>query len=48
MAQLFHGNCIEEMKQIDDRSVDLIFCDLPYGQTTCAWDNKIDLQGMWK
>ena len=48
MAQLFHGNCIEEMKQIDDRSVDLIFCDLPYGQTSCAWDNKIDLQGMWK
>ena len=48
MAQLLHGNCIEEMKQLDDRSVDLIFCDLPYGQTSCAWDNKIDLQGMWK
>jgi len=48
MAQLLHGNCIEEMKQLENRSVDLIFCDLPYGQTSCAWDTKIDLEGMWK
>ena len=48
MAQLLHGNCITEMKQLENRSVDLIFCDLPYGQTSCAWDTKIDLEGMWK
>ncbi len=48
MAQLLHGDCITEMKQIENRSVDLIFCDLPYGCTSCAWDNKIDLQEMWK
>lgn len=28
---LYHGDCLEVMKQIDDRSVDLIICDLPYG-----------------
>jgi len=28
---LYHGDCLEVMKQIDDRSVDLIVCDLPYG-----------------
>tara|TARA_R110000824_G_scaffold76652_4_gene194146 strand:+ start:1722 stop:3089 length:1368 start_codon:yes stop_codon:yes gene_type:complete len=47
MAQLFHGDCLEEMKQLDDDSVDLIFCDLPYGQTSCKWDCKIDLEKFW-
>jgi len=35
------------MKSIEDDSVDLIFCDLPYGQTSCKWDCKIDLQKFW-
>ena len=35
---LLHGDCLNEMKQLDDDSIDLIFCDLPYGQTSCAWD----------
>jgi len=45
---LLQGDCLEEMKQIEDDSVDLIFCDLPYGQTSCAWDCKIDLEAFWK
>jgi len=45
---LINGNCLDEMKNIDDESVDLIFCDLPYGQTSCKWDCKIDLQLFWK
>jgi len=28
---LYHGDCLEIMKQINDRSIDLIICDLPYG-----------------
>ena len=48
MAQLFHGNCLEEMKQLDDNSVDFIFCDLPYGQTSCKWDIKIDMVKFWE
>jgi DNA modification methylase len=48
MAQLLHGDCLELMKSLDDDSVDLIFCDLPYGQTSCKWDCKIDLQKFWK
>ena len=47
MAQLLHGDCLEEMKSIDDESIDLIFCDLPYGQTSCKWDCKIDLDKFW-
>lgn len=31
--QLFHGDCLEEMKNIEDGIIDLILCDLPYGTT---------------
>ncbi len=48
MAILFQGDCLEEMKQLDDNSVDLIFCDLPYNQTSCSWDIKIDLTKFWE
>ena len=35
------------MKGLDDNSIDLIFCDLPYGQTSCKWDCCIDLEKFW-
>jgi len=47
MSLLFHGDCLEEMKNLDDNSVDLIFCDLPYGQISCEWDKKINLSDLW-
>ena len=47
MSILLHGDCLEEMKGLDDNSVDLIFCDLPYGQTSCKWDCCIDLDKFW-
>jgi len=37
------GNCLELMKQIPDKSIDLIFADLPYGTTKCKWDSIIPL-----
>ena len=48
MSILLHGDCLEEMKGLDDNSIDLIFCDLPYGQTSCKWDCCIDLDIFWK
>jgi DNA modification methylase len=48
MVLLLNGDCLEEMKSIDNNSIDLIFCDLPYGQTSCKWDCKIDLDLFWK
>ncbi len=48
MSILLNGDCLEEMKELDDSSVDLIFCDLPYGQTSCKWDCCIDLEQFWK
>ena len=47
MSILLLGDCLEEMKGLEDNSVDLIFCDLPYGQTSCKWDCKIDLENFW-
>ena len=44
---LFNGDCLEVMKTLDDKSIDLVFCDLPYGQTSCKWDCKIDLVAFW-
>ena len=47
MSLLLHGDCLEHMKSIDDDSVDLIFCDLPYGQTSCKWDTIIPWEPFW-
>jgi len=47
MSLLLNGDCLEQMKMLDDDSVDLIFCDLPYGQTNCKWDIKIDIHQFW-
>ena len=47
MSILLNGDCLEEMKGLDDNSIDLIFCDLPYGQTSCKWDCCIDLEKFW-
>jgi len=48
MTQLFNGNCLDELKNLDDDSCDLIFCDLPYGQTSCKWDIIIPWDELWK
>jgi site-specific DNA-methyltransferase (adenine-specific) len=44
----YFGDCLIEMNKIPDKSVDLIFADLPYGTTHCKWDSIIDLEKLWK
>jgi DNA modification methylase len=46
--ELHLGDCLEVMKQLDDNSVDLLFADLPYAQTTCKWDVLIDMEQFWE
>jgi len=42
------GDCLELMpKHIDDKSIDMIFCDLPYGTTACKWDTIIPFDKLW-
>ena len=44
---LWFGNCLEEMRRIPNKSIDLIYCDLPYGTTQCKWDEIIPYNEMW-
>ena len=48
MIQLINGDCLEEMKNIPDGSVDMVLTDPPYGTTACKWDTVIDLELMWE
>lgn len=42
LNSLYNGDCLEVMNQIDDKSIDLICTDLPYGQTARnKWDTVI-------
>lgn len=43
-----HGDCLELMKTIPDKSVDLVLTDVPYGTTACKWDTVIPFEPMWK
>ena len=45
--KLYNGDCLEVMKQIPDKSVDMILTDLPYGITHCKWDSQIDVTKLW-
>lgn len=45
---LKHGDCLELMKEIPDKSIDMILCDLPYGTTACKWDVIIPFDKLWE
>jgi len=45
--ELYNGDCLEIMKQIGDKSIDMILCDLPYGTTACKWDTIIPFDKLW-
>jgi site-specific DNA-methyltransferase (adenine-specific) len=48
LNKTYLGDCLDLMpKYIEDKSVDMIFCDLPYGTTKCQWDTIIDLPKLW-
>lgn len=45
---LFCGDCLEVMKNIENESIDLILCDLPYGVTRNKWDVVIPFDKLWE
>jgi len=45
---IYQGDCLEVMKEIDDKSIDMILCDLPYGTTACKWDTVIPFEPLWE
>jgi len=48
MIKLYKGDCLEVMKTIEDKSIDAIITDPPYGTTACKWDSVIDFDLMWE
>lgn len=47
LNKIHQGDCLEIMSNISDKSVDMILCDLPYGQTSNSWDSVIPLDQLW-
>lgn len=50
--ELYNGDCLEIMKDIPDKSVDMVLCDLPYNTskrrtTWNSWDHEINLEQLW-
>ena len=45
---IYQGDCLDIMETLDDDSVDLVLCDLPYGTTQNKWDSVIPLDELWK
>ena len=45
---VFLGDCLDLMNDIEPKSIDLIVADLPYGTTMCKWDSLIPLDILWK
>ena len=48
MIELIKGDCLVEMQNIPDKSIDMICADLPYGTTACKWDTIIPFEPLWE
>jgi len=53
MIKLYNGDCLELMKDITDKSIDMICCDLPYGilnrrNPLAKWDSVISFEKLWE
>jgi len=46
--KVYFGDCLELMKEIPDKSIDMILCDLPYGTTQNKWDVIISFDKLWE
>ncbi len=45
---VYNEDCFETFKRIDDKSIDMVMCDLPYGTTACKWDTIIPFEPLWR
>jgi site-specific DNA-methyltransferase (adenine-specific) len=45
---LYNNDCLIQMQSIEDKSIDMVLCDLPYGMTKNKWDISIPFEKLWK
>ena len=43
-----NADCFDVFPFFEDKSIDAIICDLPYGTTACKWDSILPLDKLWK
>ena len=43
-----NADCFDVFPFIEDKSIDAIICDLPYGTTACKWDSVLPFDKLWK
>jgi site-specific DNA-methyltransferase (adenine-specific) len=48
LNKIYNEDCLIGMKDIPDKSVDCIICDLPYGTTSLKWDTVIPFKPLWE
>ena len=48
LNKIYHGDCLDVMKSIPDKSIDLVLCDLPYGETSSEDDIVIPFEPLWE
>ena len=48
LNKVYLGDCLEVMKDIHDKSIDMVLTDLPYGMTACKWDTIIPFEPLWE
>jgi len=48
LNKIYNMDCLEGMKLMDDKSIDMILCDLPYGTSACKWDSVIPFDKLWE
>jgi len=47
LNKIHHADCLEFMKGLPDKCIDLVLCDLPYGTTSNEWDAVIPFNELW-
>ena len=48
MIDIKQGDCLELMKEIPNKSIDMVLCDLPYGTTRNKWDACLNFECLWE
>ncbi len=48
LNRVFSMDCLEGMKIIKNKSIDMILCNLPYGTTACNWGGIIPFEPLWE
>lgn len=48
LNKIYNEDCLQGMKKIEDKSINMILCDLPYGTTRNKWDTVIPFEQLWE